>query len=129
MLADLRSKEAAMIVMVFEFEVERQEYDNYLREAADLRACLAQVDGFISVERFESQATPGRFVAIGYFRDEEAVARWRNLPAHRRAQALGRSRFFTGYRLVMAQVLRDYTHDSRDTAPADSREAHGGRDA
>ena len=116
-----------MIVMVFEFEVEPQEYENYLTEAADLRPGLAQVDGFVSVERFESQAAPGRFVAVGYFRDEDAVARWRNLPAHRRAQALGRSRFFTGYRLVMAHVLRDYTHGARDTAPADSRRAHDGQ--
>lgn len=118
-----------MIVMVFEFEVEAREYETYLQEAADLRAHLAQIDGFISVERFESQATPGRFVAIGYFSDEDAVARWRNLPVHRRAQTLGRNRFFTGYRLVMAHVLRDYTHALRDTAPADSRRAHDGQDA
>lgn len=116
-----------MIVMVFEFEVEPGEYEAYLQEAADLRAHLALIDGFVSVERFASQTTPGRFLAIGYFRDEDAVARWRNLPAHRRAQALGRSRFFTGYRLVMAQVLRDYTHAARDTAPGDSRRVHDGQ--
>ena len=110
-----------MIVMVFEFEVEAREYRNYLEESADLRAHLALIEGFVSVERFESQTTAGRFVAIGYFHDEDAVTRWRNLPAHRRAQALGRSRFFTRYRLVMAQVLRDYTRDLRDAAPADSR--------
>jgi heme-degrading monooxygenase HmoA len=115
--------------MVFEFEVEPREYDSYLEEAAGLRPCLAQVDGFVSVERFESQATPGRFVAIGYFRDEDAVARWRNLPEHRRVQALGRSRFFAGYRLVMAHVLRDYTHHLRDTVPADSKLVHDGRSA
>ena len=113
-----------MIVMVFEFEVEPREYENYLKEAADLRPHLAQIDGFISVERFESQTTAGRFVAIGYFRDENAVSRWRNLPAHRRAQALGRNRFFTGYRLVMARALRDYTHELRDAAPADSTQVH-----
>ena len=118
-----------MIVMVFEFDVEPQECEAYLKEAADLRLCLAQIEGFVSVERFASQTAAARFVAIGYFRDEDAVARWRNLPAHRRAQALGRSRFFTGYRLVMAQVLRDYTFEERDTAPADSRLAHEGRAA
>jgi heme-degrading monooxygenase HmoA len=115
----------AMIVMVFEFDVEPGEYEAYLAESADLRPHLAQIEGFVSVERFESQVTPGRFVAIGYFESEAAVAQWRNLPAHRRAQALGRSRFFTRYRLVMAKALRDYTHDLRDSAPADSRDAHG----
>jgi heme-degrading monooxygenase HmoA len=118
------SREIAMIVMVFEFNVEPNEYEAYLQESADLRQHLAQIDGFISVERFESQATPGRFVAIGYFESEDAVARWRNLPAHRRAQALGRDRFFTRYRLVMAKALRDYTRDLRDSAPEDSRQAH-----
>lgn len=118
-----------MIVMVFEFEVEPTEYESYLLEAADLRPHLSQIDGFLSVERFESQAVKGRFVAIGYFRDEEAVANWRNLPAHRRAQALGRKRFFTSYRLVMAEVLRDYTHDMRGAAPADSKLAHREQEA
>lgn len=115
-----------MIVMVFEFDVEPKEYEAYLQESADLRQHLAQIDGFISVERFESQTTPGRFVAIGYFETEDAVTQWRNLPAHRRAQALGRSRFFTRYRLVMAKALRDYTHELRDSAPEDSQQAHGG---
>lgn len=114
-----------MIVMVFEFNVEPEQYDAYLAESAGLRQHLAEIDGFISVERFESQVTPGRFVAIGYFETEDAVTQWRNLPAHRRAQALGRSRFFTSYRLVMAHALRDYTRDLRDSAPEDSRRAHG----
>lgn len=118
-----------MIVMVFEFEVEQREREAYLQEAAALRPSLAPIEGFVSVERFESQVTEGRFVAIGYFQDEAAVARWRNLPAHRRAQALGRSRFFTGYRLVMAEVLRDYTRTLRETAPADSRRVHDGEEA
>jgi heme-degrading monooxygenase HmoA len=113
-----------MIVMVFEFDVEPKAYEAYLKESADLRQHLAQIDGFISVERFESQVAPGRFVAIGYFETEDAVTRWRNLPAHRRAQALGRNSFFTRYRLVMAKALRDYTHDLRDSAPEDSRQAH-----
>jgi heme-degrading monooxygenase HmoA len=113
-----------MIVMVFEFEVEPREYEAYLEEAGELRRWLAQSEGFLSVERFESQTTEGRFVAIGYFQDEDAVARWRNLPAHRRAQTLGRHRFFTRYRLVMAQALRDYTHTLRATAPDDSRQVH-----
>jgi len=86
---------------------------------------LAEIQGFISVERFASQTTDGRFVAIGYFETEEAVAKWRNLQAHRRAQALGRSRFFSSYRLVMAQSLRDYTHDYRDQAPSYSKTEMG----
>ena len=114
-----------MIVMVFEFDVEPHEYEAYLQESADLRPHLGRIEGFISVERFASQATEGRFVAIGYFETEEAVTEWRSLQEHRRAQALGRRRFFTSYRLVMAEALRDYTHDRRDQAPQDSRKHMG----
>lgn len=113
-----------MIVMVFEFEVDPNELDEYLKESANLRQHLAGIDGFISVERFENTAQPGRFVAIGYFENEDSVQRWRNLPQHRRTQTLGRSKFFTGYRLVMAAVTRDYTRDLRATAPQDSNMAH-----
>jgi heme-degrading monooxygenase HmoA len=114
-----------MIVMVFEFEVEPREHEAYLKESADLRPLLGGIEGFISVERFASQVTEGRFVAIGYFETEEAVTEWRNLQEHRRAQALGRSRFFTSYRLVMAEALRDYAHDRRDQVPPDSRKQMG----
>lgn len=119
-----------MIVMVFEFEVAADELENYLEESTALREHLAGIDGFISVERFQSDARPGRFVAIGYFRADKAVSHWRNLPARRRAQALGRSKFFTQYRLVMADVKRDYTHQlRRATAPRDSNAAHHVRES
>jgi heme-degrading monooxygenase HmoA len=114
-----------MIVMVFEFSVPEEQLDEYQRESTELRRHLADIEGFISVERFASTAAPGKFVAIGYFEDEKAVTRWRNLPQHRRAQALGRTRFFSRYRLVMAETLRDYSHELRDQSPEDSRAAHG----
>ena len=107
--------------MVFEFEVEPSELENYLAASAGLRPALAEIDGFLSVERFASETCPGRFVAIGYFETEEAVGQWRNLPAHRKAQRQGREQFFTRYRLVMANVLRDYSHCERGSAPPDSR--------
>ncbi|WP_120502148.1 antibiotic biosynthesis monooxygenase [Roseovarius sp. EL26] len=116
-----------MIVMVFEFDVEAHEMDDYMQTSTNLREHLNGIEGFISIERFENPTKPGRFVAIGYFEDEDAVTKWRNLPVHRRAQALGRSRFFNSYRLVMADVTRDYTHDlRRESAPDDSIKAHRG---
>lgn len=81
--------------------------------------------GFRGVERFESCATPGKFVAIGVFDDEDAVTRWRNRPEHRRVQGLGRARLFVDYRLRMAEVTRDYGPHNRKEAPNDSRIAHG----
>ena len=112
--------------MIFEFWMAPDEdvLTDYSATSAELRELLGGLDGFNGVERFESCSEPGKFVAIGFFHDEAAVARWRNEPTHRRAQALGRSRFFTDYRLRMADVTRDYGPSNRKSAPADSNEHH-----
>jgi heme-degrading monooxygenase HmoA len=109
--------------MIFEFWFDPgapEIYEEYLRESAQVRRRLAEFEGFEGVERFESTAEPGKFVAIGFFTDEDAVARWRTAPEHRRVQALGRARLFTRYRLRMAEVTRDYDSDDRTQAPRDS---------
>ncbi|MFB9248038.1 antibiotic biosynthesis monooxygenase family protein [Sphaerisporangium melleum] len=113
--------------MIFEFWFDpddQETFEEYLAEATRLREALPAVDGFAGIERFTSVSEPGKFIAIGFFRDEDAVAAWRNTPAHRRAQELGRRRFFTRYRLRMAEVVRDYGGDDRAQAPADSRAFH-----
>jgi len=114
--------------MIFEFwfdPTDEAVYQEYLAESAQLRELLPNADGFLGIERFASEKDPRRYVAIGYFRDEAAAAAWRNDPDHRRAQGLGRSRFFSGYRLRMAEVTRDYGPGDRDDAPADSRRVRG----
>jgi heme-degrading monooxygenase HmoA len=113
-----------MIAMIFEFTASNNHFDEYMREAAALRPLLSGIKGFISVERFESKTTPGKFVSIGFFDDESAVREWRNLPEHRRVQQLGRARLFESYRLRIASVIRDYSMSGREQAPEDSRLAH-----
>ena len=114
-----------MIAVIFEVWPADGEKQHYLDLAAALRADLARIDGFISVERFESLTEPGKLLSLSFFRDEEAVRAWRNLAGHRDAQARGRSAIFADYRLRVAEVLRDYGMDARDEAPRDSRETHG----
>jgi len=114
-----------MIAVIFEVEPHPERKDAYLDAAAQLKPHLAQVDGFISVERFASLTQPGKILSLSFWRDEAAVAAWRNLEVHRRMQGAGRGELFAGYRLRVAQVLRDYGMDERAQAPADSRDAHG----
>ena len=116
-----------MIAVVFEFVPRPGERQTYLDIAADLRPELEGIDGFISVERFQSLAEPEKILSLSFFRDEAAVARWRATAPHRAAQAAGRSHVFARYRLRVAEVLRDYGMDERDGAPGDSRAAHGGQ--
>ena len=93
--------------------------DDYLQLAAALRSEVEQIDGFISVERFESLYEEGKLLSLQFWRDDEAIARWRNHLDHRRAQALGRGGMFADYRLRVAEVVRDYGPRHRGEAPAD----------
>jgi len=113
-----------MIAVIFEVELHPEYKDRYLEIAASMRKLLEQVDGFISVERFASLTTEGKLVSLSYYRDEKAVEEWRNLVAHRGAQAEGRNKLFKDYRLRVASVIRDYGMNDREQAPADSREIH-----
>jgi heme-degrading monooxygenase HmoA len=114
-----------MIAVIFEVEPHPERKDAYLDAAARLKPLLEGIDGFISVERFQSLTQPDKLVSLSYWRDEEAVRRWRNLEPHRRTQAAGRESIFADYRLRVAQVLRDYGMNERDEAPDDSRTVHG----
>ena len=115
-----------MIAVIFEVIPAEGRKTAYLDIAADLRPLLEKVDGFISVERFQSITDPGKILSLSFFRDEEALANWRALAEHRAAQKAGRSGIFKGYRLRIGSVIRDYELDERrDQAPADSNAAHG----
>jgi heme-degrading monooxygenase HmoA len=114
-----------MMAVIFEVVPREGQQQAYLDAAAALRPLLAQVDGFISVERFQSLSEPGKLLSLSFWRDEAAVARWRELEAHRRTQAFGREHAFADYRLRVAEVVRDYGMADREQAPADSRARHG----
>ena len=113
-----------MIAVIFEVTPADGRQEAYLDIAAGLRPILEEIDGFISVERFQSLTDPKKILSLSFFRDEEAVRQWRNTMAHRAAQSKGRSGIFEGYRLRIASVIRDYGMDERDEAPADSRAVH-----
>ncbi|SMF00464.1 Heme-degrading monooxygenase HmoA [Tistlia consotensis] len=115
-----------MIAVIFEVRPKAEGRAAYLDIAAALRPELERMDGFLSIERFESLTEPGKILSLSFWRDEAAVEAWRRLERHRAAQAEGRGRLFADYRLRVAAVLRDYGMAEREEAPADSRERHGG---
>lgn len=115
-----------MIAVIFEAEPKPGHRDHYLDIAAELRPLLDEIDGFLSIERFESLTRPGKVLSLSFWRDERAIEAWRQLERHRAAQAQGRQVVFADYRLRVAAVLRDYGMHERDQAPTDSRKQHGG---
>ena len=114
-----------MIAVIFEVEIAPSRRQDYLDLAAELRPLLEQVDGFLSVERFQSLSNPEKLLSLSFFRDEQAVRNWRNLSRHRSAQGKGRAGIFADYRLRVAGILRDYGMLERGEAPRDSKAAHG----
>ena len=113
-----------MIAVIFEVWPRPEHKQQYLDLAAELRPVLEKIDGFISVERFESITEKGKMLSLSFFRDEGAVEAWRNVPGHRKTQAKGRAKIFENYRLRIAGVIRDYGMNERAQAPKDSRVAH-----
>ncbi|GGG67065.1 antibiotic biosynthesis monooxygenase [Salipiger pallidus] len=114
-----------MIAIIFEVIPAEGCKDEYLDIAAAMRPMVHEVEGFLSVERFQSLTNPEKLLSISFFEDEAAVERWRTLSAHRGAQRAGREGIFADYRLRVCQVLRDYGMTDRAEAPGDSLAEHG----
>ena len=114
----------AMIAVIFEVTPYLGQRGSYMQLAAKLAPQLEKIDGFISVERFESLVLPGKILSLSFWRDETAVKAWRNTEMHRAAQQAGRDGVFADYRLRIAAVVRDYGMTEREEAPVDSRVFH-----
>jgi heme-degrading monooxygenase HmoA len=113
-----------VIAVIFEVWPSEGRAGEYFDLAGALKANLEKIDGFVSIERFESMTTKGKYLSLSFWRDEDAVRRWRNLDSHRAAQARGRGGIFVDYRLRVASVVRDYGMKERGEAPKDSKRVH-----
>ena len=113
-----------MIAVIFEAFPSKGKWDDYLQIAAQLKPELSKIEGFISVERFQSISDPEKVLSLSFWKDEESIRQWRNLEMHRMAQKEGRASIFENYRLRVADVVRDYGMNEREQAPPDSKAVH-----
>lgn len=113
-----------MIAIIFEVWPHPEYKQPYLDMAADMRDLVEQIDGFVSVERFQSLTDPDKLLSISVFQDEAAVDQWRTTVEHRAAQEAGRSTYFDKYRIRVVSVLRDYSKTERQQVPPDSLRYH-----
>lgn len=114
-----------MIAVIFEVIPNEGKKEEYLNIAANLRPELDHIEGFISIERFQSFNDPDKVLSLSFWKDEESILQWRNLEMHRFAQAKGREEIFRDYHLRIATVVRDYGMFDRKEAPKDSLNFHG----
>lgn len=113
-----------MIAVIFEVKPKSSGKDQYLQIASELRQMLKDIDGFISIERFQSLTEENKILSLSFWESEDAVRKWRNLEAHRLAQKKGRNELFQDYRIRVATITRDYTITERSQVPDDSKLAH-----
>jgi len=113
-----------MIAVIFEAIPAPEKWDEYLDLAASLKPELSKIEGFVSIERFQSISHPEKVLSLSFWQDEESIAAWRNVELHRMAQEAGRKSVFDDYRLRVASVLRDYGMNERAQAPQDSKLIH-----
>jgi len=114
-----------MIAVIFEVEIQAGREQTYFDIAAELRPLLDGIDGFLSIERFQSLSDQEKILSLSFWRDENAIQVWRQMDPHRAAQTIGRSEVFRDYRLRIASVIRDYGMTDRQQTPADSIAIHG----
>ena len=113
-----------MIAVIFEVIPNEGKKEEYLDIASKLRPELDHIQGFISIERFQSFSNPEKVLSLSFWKDEESIRQWRNLEMHRHAQSKGRNEIFKDYHLRIASVVRNYGMFDRNETPEDSTEFH-----
>lgn len=112
------------IAVIFEVVPAEGKKETYLEIAAALKSELIKIEGFVSIERFQSFSDPNKVLSLSFWESEEAIREWRNLEIHRDAQSKGRKGIFKDYHLRVAHVVRDYGMFDRNEVPEDSKAIH-----
>ncbi|OXG00676.1 antibiotic biosynthesis monooxygenase [Flavobacterium johnsoniae UW101] len=109
------------MAVIFEVIPNTAYKQNYLDIALSLKPELEKIEGFISIERFQSISNPEKILSLSFWKNEKAIEKWRNLESHRNAQSNGRDFIFKDYHLRIANVVRDYGMFDRNETPNDSK--------
>jgi phosphomethylpyrimidine synthase len=120
-------RKQVMIAVIFEVIPATGKRDDYLDLAFELKPELSKIEGFISIERFQSLTDPEKILSLSFWDSEESIQKWRNHELHRAAQVKGREKVFSDYRLRIGFVERDYGMNNREQVPADSKKFHQGK--
>jgi heme-degrading monooxygenase HmoA len=81
--------------------------NDYLELAKYLKPRVERIDGFVDMERFESQLRRGWMLAIHTWRDEKSIVRWRTEAEHHKVQEKGRFEILADYHVRLGDVASD----------------------
>jgi heme-degrading monooxygenase HmoA len=114
-----------MIAVIFEVYIDKEKKNEYLDIASELKLKLSKIEGFISIERFQSISEPNKLISLSFWQDEDSVKKWRNIEIHRQAQSKGIKSIFKDYRIRIGSIVRDYGMFDRKESPEDSKTSLG----
>ncbi|HVO98590.1 MAG TPA: antibiotic biosynthesis monooxygenase [Bryobacteraceae bacterium] len=93
-----------MVVVVFRSRLSAEAGADYSEMAAEMLATAKEMPGFVEFKSFK--ADDGERVSLVYWQDQETMAAWRSHPRHRIAQNQGRAKWYSEYRIEVAEVVR-----------------------
>ncbi|MEU9332898.1 antibiotic biosynthesis monooxygenase [Streptomyces sp. NPDC048290] len=97
------------IVVFSTVRTERQ--DGYAETNARMEELVKEIPGFLGLDH--AQTPGGLGITVGYFRDADAIARWRSDDEHRAAQRRGMSEWYERYTVQVAKVERSQEFQRR----------------
>ncbi len=83
-----------------------EEQSGYGETAERMEELVKDVPGYLGMDH--AQTPGGLAITVGYFRDADALERWRSDTEHRSAQKRGRAEWYRSYSLHVAKVERSH---------------------
>ncbi|WP_345622522.1 antibiotic biosynthesis monooxygenase [Streptomyces ziwulingensis] len=98
------------------FTTVRSEHQSgYSETSARMEDLVKDVPGFLGMDH--AQTPGGLGITVGYFRDADALTRWRTDAEHRAAQQRGRAEWYQSYTLHVAKVERSHSFVRAEDPP------------
>jgi septum formation protein len=96
---------SGQVITVFRSRLRQEAEEEYEPMAAHMDELARRMPGFIDIKSFAAE--DGERVSIVTFASLESQKAWREQVEHRKAQRLGRERFYSEYRIQVSQQLSE----------------------
>ena len=96
-----------MLVVIFRAQLGDMD-ESYAKTAKKMRELATDIYGCVEIS---SVTEGGQEITVSYWESEEQIIAWKNDPEHRRAQQLGKEKWYRSYQVEIASVEREYEND------------------
>ncbi len=97
-----------MYAVIFRAE-KGQTDESYSKMASRARDLAISKYGCVD---FTAVTEENQEIAISYWATKEQISAWLNDPTHKKAQELGRSKWYKSYNVQLVEIIREYKNDT-----------------